>query len=158
MIEGLEDFEGLPWRPYFTYLDCDVPIDFELSVPQGPWDPESEPDGGYDRSAAGIQEAFVIRHNRGLTLHLRMFESEYVQFFEPMIRTIWGQPQDFTLRLDANEPTTEHEVQLLSPQVGEKLKPRRGDYPGTLEVDLLVCTADGSQFPEYYFPTPDEVW
>ena len=158
MIAGLENFEGLQWRPYFGYVDCETPIEFELSVPQRPWDPKSSAVGGSDRSTASVWESFVIRHDRGVTLHLRMFESEYVTLFEPMMRTLWGQAQDFTLRLDANEPSTEHTVQLVGPWMTDGLMPRRGEYPGTYEVDLQVCTADGSPFPEYYFPEPDESW
>lgn len=159
MIAGLEDFEGLPWRLYVAYLDCDVPIDFELSVPMDPWDSMSQADGGYDRSSAGVQETFVTRWDRGLTLHLRMFESEYRDFFEPFVRTVHGQAQDFTIRLDANEPTTEHTVQLLAPMPPDRLRPSRdSEYPGMLNVDIDICTADGSPFLELYHPTPDMVW
>jgi hypothetical protein len=159
MIAGLEDFEGLPWRPYFAYLDCDVPIDFELSVPQDPWQHMSQADGGYDRAASGEQESFVIRHDRGLTLNLRMFEEEYLEMFEPMLRTLWGQAQAFTVGLDANDVTTQHSCRLLSPWPPDGLRPQRDtEYPGMLNVSVDICTADGSQFPEFYYPTPDMVW
>lgn len=153
----LNDLSGLYWRPRFDYLDCDVPISFELLLPQRPWIPRSTAVGGYDESTAGVQESFVLRHDRIYRLRLRMTETEFAFHFEPMIRTLWGQAQDFTVYLDANDVTTAHDVALVRPWMGDGLEPTETDLPGVFEVAIDVRTADGSVFTYPYFSDLDEV-
>lgn len=155
---GLEDLEGQIWRPLFEYLDCDVPVSFELAIPQRNWLYRSEAVGGNDTATSGVQESFVIRHDRHYVLRLRMTETEYVEDFEPMIRTLWGQAQEFTLQLDANDVATSKAVRLIAPWMGDGLQPTPHEYPGLVEVEMTVRSADGSAFSFPYFPTTDEVW
>jgi hypothetical protein len=150
---SLAGMAEMVWRPKFTYLDCDVPISFELLIPMRPWDYRSGAVGGHDTATSGIDESFVIRHDRLYNLHLRLTEEEWVQDVEPMIRTLWAQAQEFTIQLDANDVGTVHDVRLVSPWMGDGIQPSRHTANGVLELDLTVRTADGSRFSYPYFPS-----
>lgn len=154
----MHDLNALIWRPLFSYLDCDVPISWECSIPQRPWLYRSQAVGGRDESTAGVQESFVLRHDRIYILRLRLTENEWVEDFEPMMRTLWQQAQDFTVQLDALDVTTEVTVALVGPWMDEGVEGREHDCPGVLEIDIKVRTSDGSVFPAFpYFPDLDEV-
>ena len=142
---------GLMWRPLFSYLDCDVPIEFELYAPQRPWTYRSTANGGHDVATSGVDESFVIRHDRIYVLHLRVTEDEWVLYVEPMLRTLWAQAQAFTVQLDANEPGTAHEVRLVAPWMDDGAQPETSDLDGMLHLDITVRTEDGSIFSYPYF-------
>jgi hypothetical protein len=152
----LDDLAGLYWRPKFEYLDCDVPVTPEFAIPQHDWTYRSEAMGGFDVAASGEDESFVIRHDRILVLHLRMTETEYVEKFEPMMRVLWAQAQEFTVWLDANNDETAHLVRLVSPWMREGIQPDEGDAPGELAVDLVLRTSLGGAFSYPYFLDLDE--
>lgn len=154
---ALDDLAGLAWRPAFEYLDCDVPIAIEFSIPQRPWTYSSRAIGGYDEATSGVQESFVLRHDRIYTIRMRLTETEWVELLEPMLRTIWGQPQVFTIFLDANDDATAMDVTLVSPWMGDGAQPSEHDCPGVLEIDISVRSDDGLAFPYPYFPDLDLV-
>lgn len=155
---SLEDLAGLLFRPAFEYEDCGVPLSCEFAIPQRPWTYRSTAIGGYDQSAAGVQESFMVRHDRIYVLHLRMTETEWVELFEPMMAVLWQQAQEFVVYLDANDPTTAHDVVLVGPWMTEGIEAKQHDCPGVLEVDIALRTVDGSAFTTVpYFPDLDEV-
>jgi len=155
-VAGNDDFEIFEWRPGFVYLDCDVPIEFELILPQRAWRYRSEAVGGHDVATSGIQESFVIRHDRIYRLRLRFTETEWVEKLEPMLRTLWGQAQAFTVQLDMLNDATIHTVRLVSPWMTEGAEPEPHDYPGLLELELTLRSDDGSAFSFPFFPALDE--
>lgn len=155
-MTAFSDLAGLVWRPAFSYLDCDVPVSFELALPQRPWSYRSAGDGGHDVATSGVQESFVIRHDRLYVLHLRLTEEEYVQSFEPMIRALWAQAQEFTIQLDANDSSTEKLVRLEAPWIDDGLQPSPHEFPGVLELDITLRSADGSAFSFPFFLSFEE--
>lgn len=151
MSTELQDLQNLLWRPAFEYLDCDVPIYFDLAIPQHFWKPRSTAVGGHDIATSGVPETFVIRHDRTLVMKVRMTETEYLEDFEPMIKTLWAQGQIFTVWLDANDDATARAVSLVRPWMEDGLEPEDGDLLGEFVVDLVVRTYDGSMPQPTYF-------
>ena len=134
-------FQDMPWRLGIAYLDCDVSIALELILPQMPWEPEIHSEGGNDEAASGEQESFIIREDELLTLKLRFTETEWNELLRPMFKTLWRQPQVFTVFLDVADVTTEHGVRLVSPWLNAK--PTRSATFGLHEIDMQIRSWDG---------------
>lgn len=150
MSADLTRLAELDWRPLFAYEDCGTPIEFELETPQRQWVPRSVGVGGHDVATSGVDESFVIRHDRVLKLTLRLTEQEWIDYVEPMIACLWRQAQVFTVQLDANDEATAYEVRLVSPWMTDGAEPRFHEFDGMYEFELTVRTDDGSAFERYH--------
>lgn len=148
----IPEFENLKWRPLFGFLDCDVPGQVELGIPQRPWDLGGTGVGGHAISTAGIDESFTLREDAEITMRLRMLEHEFYNEFRPMWLVWCRQAQTFTVRLDANDPLTEYTMRLVAPWLEEGLRPSRHTFDGVLELDLTLCTADSAPILHAYYP------
>lgn len=141
----------LVWRPSFTYTDCDVPVSFTLILPQRAWTYRSTAVGGHDVATSGVDESFVLRHDRIYRMTLRCTETEWVESLEPMLKVLWAQAQAFTVRLDQADAATDETVRLVSPWMDEGVQPNPTEFEGVLEVELVVRSDDGSTLPYPYF-------
>jgi len=148
---SLSTLSVLEKRPAFEYVDCEAPVAFELMIPQRFWRYRSSAQGGHDSASSGVGESWVILHERQYRLRIRLTEEEWVEDFEPMMRTLWGQWQVFTVQLDANDPTTAKSVRLVEPWF--EMEPEPTEFSGVLEVEMLVASDDGSAFEYPYYPS-----
>ena len=152
---SLGSMAGLGWIPKFTYEDCGVSTDLTLTIPMRNWEYASMPNGGFDRAASGVGEAFVVRHDRIYALKLRFTEEEWVEGVEPMIKILTSQEQAFTVQLDKDDAATADTVRLVSPVAGTQVRPTANDFPVVLELTLELMTSSGNAFAGYpYFPSP----
>lgn len=119
-----------------------------LTISQAPWTPSSTAVGGSDTSAAGVPEGFVIRRDRALDLRIRFYESEW-----PAVRAWleYAQPGGaFTIQPEAAVATS-YTCYLVSPALGEPIRPERGEHFGTFDMGLSVRTTNGAPIePEYF--------
>lgn len=141
----------LVWRPSFTYVDCDVPQSFTLILPQRAWAYRAMAVGGHDVATSGVDESFVLRHDRAYRLTIRCTETEWVESLEPMIKVLWAQAQAFTIRFDQADAATDETVRLVSPWMDEGVEPTPVEPGGVLEFELVVRSDDGSALPYPYF-------
>lgn len=149
----LENLTALEWVPKITWTYCEVPTTFTLQIPQKPWSYWARSHGGVDVAASGVQESFVIRHDRGHTLRLRFTEDEWNEDVEPFLRGVMAEPQVFEIQADQSDSGTAEDFRLVSPHIGDELIPTVNPFDGVLEFEIVVRTEDGSP-PEFpYFPT-----
>lgn len=125
---------ALQLRPRWVYDDGE-PVTLELRLPQRPWLPGTGTVGGSDVSAAGVPSAFLIRRDHTWSLTLRFFESEWPSI-ERLVAHLQG-GSSATWYPDAGQDET-RTVYGVTPAMGDPVTPRRGDDPGTLELDLVI--------------------
>ena len=116
--------------PRFTYTnDSAVGVDFTLDTPCYAWIPGSEGVGGREFSAGRVPASYEVRRDHTLRLTLRFTEAEWTA-----IRTMLehgGRGTLITVYLDG----TSRPCYLLLPALGERVEPRRADFPGLYEID-----------------------
>jgi hypothetical protein len=137
--------------PLFVYAidaTAGTSSEWEASIVQRPWELVVETTGGQDESAAGIPEAFVIRRDQILSVRLRFWESEWLAL-EEMVAYL--QDTASPLRFHARRSMPGDMCYLVSPKVGDRFAPSRGDKPGTHEVTIQLRKVDGSRWNLSYF-------
>lgn len=136
-------------RPRWVYTDSVGAVDYTMSLEQRPWDPESGSVGGSDETATGIPASFEILRRPLLHLTLRFPESEWASV-ERLVRHL-QRSGSATMYPDQSVAGTSHAVYGESPKMGEGIRPRRGDEPSTLELDVTVRRTTSGIFTDEYF-------
>lgn len=136
----------MKWCPKLTSGSNTV----TLTISQRPWLPSVHILGGSDTSWAGVPEAWVDREDRLLGLRLRVRISEW-----PALRAVLVYAQRnaaaITFWPDVVVTGSSYSVYLVSPAIGEELKPELGEFASSYEISLTVRTTDGSAIePAYY--------
>ncbi len=149
------NFEAMDWRIAFAYTDCDVSLADEYILPQMPWDDEIKSEGGNDEATSGEQESFVIREDEIREIEVRMTETEWATKMRVMLKTLWRQPQIFTVWFDVADVLSEHAVRLVEPWLSAK--PTRSAFGNVLTIKLKLRTADGSAWvSREFFPALED--
>jgi hypothetical protein len=135
----------LPWTPKVSYGS--VPTVLLFSWPTNAWNTKRVPVGGGDEAASGIGTAIVIRNDQVAIVTLRFFESErdavdaYVQWAQEnrhLTHDFW---------FDQSDDDTMRTVRWHGPHAPEEFNPTRSQqFPGMLEFEIMLRTADGSRF------------
>lgn len=136
-------------RPVVFYDDGELQV-LSFTISQRPWIPDSIGVGGSSVAAAGAGEAFEVRRDEILEVRLRFFEMQW-----PAVRAwlTWAQRTQgsFYFYMEAGVPASARLAYLHSPQMGESMKPERGEYPGTYERTVELRSADGTPWDRAYF-------
>lgn len=138
-------------RPRWVYDDNAV-VDYTMALPQGEWDFESRGTGGHDVSAGGVPVAYEIRRDHVLHLTLRFPEQEWPDV-ERLVRHL-QRDGSATFYPDQADEGTSHTVYGESPKMGEEIRPRRGQEPSTLELDIAVRRTTSAVFEDAYYAEP----
>lgn len=137
------------FRPRWQYNDGSA-VDFQMSLPQLPWDFGSIPIGGSDVSGAGVPESFEIRKENLLHLTLRFTEAEWPSV-ERLVHHLQGSgTADLSPDRDDGAGAT-HTVYGSSPAMGEEVRPNRSEEPGILELPVTVRRTTDAVFTDQYF-------
>jgi len=136
-------------RPRWQYNDGSS-VDFQMSLPQRPWDFGFRPIGGSDVSGAGVPESFEIRQEHLLHLTLRFTEAEWSSVRRLVHHLQGSGTADLSPDRDDGSGAT-HTVYGDSPAMGEEVRPTRGEDPGTLELEITVRRTTESVFTDEYF-------
>jgi hypothetical protein len=142
---------SLSLRPRWVYTDALGAVDYHARLPQRPWDPGTDTLGGSDVSAAGVPAAFLIRRDPLWHVTLRFPEGEW-----PNVERLIAHGQgagSITFYPDRLSGLS-HTVYLLSPAMGERVRPRRSDEPSTQEIDLVLrrtTTGAGTAVADLYY-------
>lgn len=126
------------------------PYTWTSTLPQRPHVPSRLALGGEDESWAGVPEKWVDRKDRMLTLKPRFTEDEWSALADVVehaqttgaVLTVWP---------EASDAGSSHETYLVSPKIGEKLKPDPAELGGYYELTLEVRTTDGSAIDPVYY-------
>lgn len=120
------------------------------ALPARVWTPGKQGVGaGMERSASGVPSAWATRWDRTLEIVVRLMESEWPAF-EALLD--WAQAgNSFAWRPDTAAGTS-YTCYLLSPSPDELVRPTRGDFPGTLEITIVIARTDGAAIDEDFFP------
>lgn len=102
-----------PVRPFFRWGWPGEESELTLELPQEPWSYAVGGEGGSATAASGIPEAYSIREDEILLLRMRVLESELLAF-KSFLRWARVSGEPFTIRLDADEASTEFSVYLHS--------------------------------------------
>jgi hypothetical protein len=133
----------LPFRPAFRR---EYEAELNLTLPMRPWELRSGGVGGWEISAAGVPESFVIRVDRLADLTLRVLETELEDVIAEL-EAIRAASEPFYFAFDQDDSMTEYFVYLHAPVWPEEIAPDRDDeYVGLFLLRLTLRTVDGSGF------------
>lgn len=135
-------------RPRWVYNDGSA-VDYTMSIDQRPWDPESQAEGGSDVTATGVPASYEIRRDYRLNLTLRFPESEWSNV-ERLVRH-FQRSGSATFYPDQSVGGTSHTVYGDRPAMGEAIRPRRGDEPSTMELDIAIRRTTSAIFTDEFF-------
>lgn len=137
---------SLPWIPRISYGSGGSATEFNFTLPQRPWDPVSAGVGGSEESAAGLISAWQYRRDRGLLIRPRFWEHEW-----PAVEAwiAWAQ-HGMSFGLNLAQVGASTQCLLVSPRMGERIRPLRTEFDQVWEIELEVRTVDGSSMYEPY--------
>lgn len=133
----------------FTYTDdASAAVDLTLGWAGRAWTPASEAVGGREFSANRAAVAsYEIRRDQILGQTLRVRESEW-----PAVRKMLEHGQRGTVITVFPDSTgVGRTAYLLTPGYDERIMPRRGDFPGLLEIDVEWLDTSGSGWDAFAF-------
>src|SRR5690606_34156674 len=122
----------LLWRPQIEWGGNLL----RLALPCRPWTPVSRGIGGSEVSAAGVPAAYEIRRDRIQRVTLRVLEDEWEQV-EAWLEWAQRTALPFRWRFDQDAPSTEYDVYLDAPAMGDGIAPvRSAEFPEAMELTV----------------------
>lgn len=131
---------SLSWRPSFVYGSSATL--WEASWPMAPPNPVDATIGGRDIAAAGIPAAYRVCQYDLLDVVLRFFEYEWPQV-QAFIRDAQESAAPFAFYPDQLDAGHVYNCYLQSPVMGEDVRPRRGEFFGSMELSIQLRSVSG---------------
>lgn len=140
---------SLPWKPSFVYgTEATV---WEASWPMLPPTPVDGTIGGRDIAAAGIPAAYRVCQYDLLDVTLRFFENEWPQV-QSFIRDAQESAAAFVFYPDQLDTGHAYSCYLQMPVMGEDVRPRRGEYFGSMELSIQLRSVSGAFDVQFFDP------
>lgn len=123
-------------------------VTLDFSQPPRPWVSGTRGVGaGSETSAAGVPSTWETRRDYPLTVPLRFTTAEW-----PAVRAwlLWGM-RGGAFTFHADRTALGHVCYLDAPGIDDDVQPVPGQYPGDLELTVVLRTAAGVPIDEPYF-------
>lgn len=130
------------WAPKLGYGFEEPLTMVELEDPIPPFSIDDDAEGGYDKAASGIPEAYEIRRDYIRGVRIRFRESQYSEV-EAAIRWAQTSGEAFSFWFDGADDATRVEVYLDEPTLLDGFRPIRNRYSGLFEFDMKIRSEDG---------------
>ncbi len=133
-------------RPRFVYNDGSA-VDYTMSLPQRPFNYESNAFGGSDVSGAGVPAVFVIRRDYRVRMVVRFPLGEWDDV-ERLVRH--GQGGGSITWYPDQSSGTNHAVYLDEPTIERGIRPWRSADQRTFELELTLRRTTSTLFTDDY--------
>ncbi len=135
----------MKWCPKWVYGPDDT--EFLHSLPQMWWKPREGVALGEETEASdGSKIGYVIRYDKGVSVVMRIDESEYVDFMAMLEWVLRNKGTAIQFWFDQDDATTQYSVVVESPRAGSMVEPvRDGQAHWVFTLPMTLRSNDGTR-------------